>query len=223
MKCCIVKDLLPNYIDGLTSKETNTEIEKHLADCVECHLIYEQMSSKLPEEIKPEEKDIDFLKKMKARMRQNYTFVIISTCVVILYLLVVISGMGVDRMFNYMDSTTLMFVLFPSVLTLFYTKSYKAFGNAFLFAFGKKTDSADSYKESLQAVKMVMVTSSVFGCLGFMIGMFNSIRSKDFASPEALHWVLQDLTVAMLSLLYPLLICVILLPVWFILKKHMSR
>ena len=27
MKCCIVKDLLPGYIDGLTSEETNEEVE----------------------------------------------------------------------------------------------------------------------------------------------------------------------------------------------------
>lgn len=27
MKCCIVKDLLPGYIDGLTSEETNEEMK----------------------------------------------------------------------------------------------------------------------------------------------------------------------------------------------------
>lgn len=27
MKCCIATDLLPGYIDGLTSPETNEEIE----------------------------------------------------------------------------------------------------------------------------------------------------------------------------------------------------
>ena len=30
MKCCIVKDLLPGYIDGLTSEETNEEMKMHL-------------------------------------------------------------------------------------------------------------------------------------------------------------------------------------------------
>ena len=33
MKCCIVRDLLPGYIDGLTSSETNEEIERHLEEC----------------------------------------------------------------------------------------------------------------------------------------------------------------------------------------------
>ena len=30
MKCEMIRDLLPLYIDGLTSKESNQEIEKHL-------------------------------------------------------------------------------------------------------------------------------------------------------------------------------------------------
>ena len=33
MKCCIVIDLLPGYIDGLTSEETNEEIGR--ASCRE--------------------------------------------------------------------------------------------------------------------------------------------------------------------------------------------
>lgn len=30
MKCEMIRDLLPLYIDGLTSEESNREIEKHL-------------------------------------------------------------------------------------------------------------------------------------------------------------------------------------------------
>ena len=36
MKCEIVKDLLPSYIDGLTSAESNSEVEAHLETCQEC-------------------------------------------------------------------------------------------------------------------------------------------------------------------------------------------
>lgn len=86
MKCCIVKDLLPGYIDGLTSKETNAEIEKHLADCIECHIIYEQMSAEIPEEILPEEKDVDFLKKWKIWIRRRYVIAALSTCALLMVL-----------------------------------------------------------------------------------------------------------------------------------------
>ena len=41
MKCEIIRDLLPLYIDGLTSKESNQEIEKHLKNCEECQKYYQ--------------------------------------------------------------------------------------------------------------------------------------------------------------------------------------
>ena len=34
--CKIVQDLLPNYIEKLTTEETNQFIEEHLKECDEC-------------------------------------------------------------------------------------------------------------------------------------------------------------------------------------------
>ena len=39
MKCYIVKDLLPGYIDGLTCEETNAEIREHLKGCQDCRRV----------------------------------------------------------------------------------------------------------------------------------------------------------------------------------------
>ena len=47
MECGIVKDLLPSYIDGLTSDESNHMIEEHLEKCVECREYLEEMKSEL--------------------------------------------------------------------------------------------------------------------------------------------------------------------------------
>ena len=33
LSCEVVRDLLPSYIDGLTSPETSARIEAHLRDC----------------------------------------------------------------------------------------------------------------------------------------------------------------------------------------------
>ena len=33
MKCEIIRDLLPSYVDGLTSEESNREITAHVAEC----------------------------------------------------------------------------------------------------------------------------------------------------------------------------------------------
>ncbi|WP_312652040.1 zf-HC2 domain-containing protein [Aminipila sp.] len=43
MKCEIIRDLLPSYIDGLTSEESNLEIEKHINECSLCNDIYDHM------------------------------------------------------------------------------------------------------------------------------------------------------------------------------------
>lgn len=43
MKCEIIKDLLPSYIDDLTSAESNAEIEEHLKTCSKCKEVLEQM------------------------------------------------------------------------------------------------------------------------------------------------------------------------------------
>lgn len=47
MKCAIIKDLLPSYIDGLTSSESNLEIEEHLHNCPQCKEIFEQMKAEV--------------------------------------------------------------------------------------------------------------------------------------------------------------------------------
>lgn len=36
MKCEIIKDLMPSYIDEITSEESNLEIQKHLKTCSAC-------------------------------------------------------------------------------------------------------------------------------------------------------------------------------------------
>lgn len=133
-------------------------------------------------------------------------------------------GGGFGNLVNYMDGFTCLFVLVPCVLILFGTGSLKAFGRAVLFAFGKKDAPLISYEESFLAVKMVMMISAIFGLLDFLIGTFTSIRSvEDFSSIEALGWIVRDLSVTMISLLYPLLIWIILLPLCFMLKKHLRQ
>ena len=48
----------------------------------------------------------------------------------------------------------------------------------------------------------------------------NCFRHFDFAQMEDMSRLLADVTVLTLSFFYPALVCVILLPVYFLLKKH---
>ena len=58
MKCEIIKDLLPSFIDELTSEVSNEAVEEHLAQCESCRAYYEGMKNgnihaqvKMPKEV----------------------------------------------------------------------------------------------------------------------------------------------------------------------------
>ncbi len=68
LSCAVVRDLLPSYIDKLTSKETNGAVERHLEGCEECRKVLAVMQGEggpAAEENKAEAKEIDYLKKVR--------------------------------------------------------------------------------------------------------------------------------------------------------------
>ncbi len=83
MKCSIVKELLSNYADGLTSEETAGDIRKHLAECENCRRVYEHLRAAVSRDIPPEEKDIDPLIKLKKKIRHRIIAAAVSTCVIL--------------------------------------------------------------------------------------------------------------------------------------------
>lgn len=87
LRCEIVQDLLPSYVDGLTSDETNEAIKDHLANCASCREMYERMKADetSPEEnsevMEKEKKEINFLKKIKRKYRLNLMLVVVILAV----------------------------------------------------------------------------------------------------------------------------------------------
>lgn len=53
MKCEIIRDLFPSYIDGLTSRESNELIEEHLEECGECREYLASMQEEIVQENQP--------------------------------------------------------------------------------------------------------------------------------------------------------------------------
>ncbi|OIJ14202.1 hypothetical protein BKP37_08950 [Anaerobacillus alkalilacustris] len=45
MKCSLIRDLLPLYIEGDCSKHTNQIVKEHLEGCSNCHELYELMKT----------------------------------------------------------------------------------------------------------------------------------------------------------------------------------
>jgi len=68
LKCHIVKDLLPGYVDGLLGAETTAEVEQHLKECNGCRSDYEKMKSLVKTQL-PEttDKEVDYLKKVRSK------------------------------------------------------------------------------------------------------------------------------------------------------------
>ena len=67
LTCGVVRDLLPSYVEGLTSPESNTAVERHLSECPDCAQLRAALAG-APEQAAPEDtKEVDYLKKVKRR------------------------------------------------------------------------------------------------------------------------------------------------------------
>lgn len=103
-KCKIVQDLLPNYIDKLTSEETNSFVEKHLEECNECHEIIENMKKDFEKERNElNKKTIKYAKKYKRKVKHLWF-------IILLFILLFISIIAVFRY---------------NILWLYYEKKYE--------------------------------------------------------------------------------------------------
>ncbi len=71
-ECKIVKDLLPNYVEDLISKETKEFVENHIENCKNCKdtlaLLKGDKKEEEQKEEKSEEEEIKHLKKYNRKM-----------------------------------------------------------------------------------------------------------------------------------------------------------
>lgn len=86
MKCGIIKDLLPSYVDSLTSEDSNKEVEKHLEECVECKKFYQQMlppEALMFESEEAKEQDLQVLKSFNKLHRRLAAMALIIVIVIV--------------------------------------------------------------------------------------------------------------------------------------------
>ncbi|AIQ21579.1 zf-HC2 domain-containing protein [Paenibacillus sp. FSL H7-0737] len=85
MKCEIIQDLLPSYIEKLTSLHSNEEIEKHLQTCESCLQSYNEMTAtanlNVPIVDKEEVNNLNYFKKVKSK---NIKVIVLSILSVII-------------------------------------------------------------------------------------------------------------------------------------------
>ncbi|MBP3254950.1 MAG: zf-HC2 domain-containing protein [Clostridia bacterium] len=68
-QCSVIRDLLPNYIENLTSEDTNNFIESHIENCEECEQILKDMKGDIKLKKINSKKEINALKKIKNKFR----------------------------------------------------------------------------------------------------------------------------------------------------------
>ena len=65
LNCMIVQDLLPNYIEKLTSDATNQAVEEHISTCEQCNELLNIMSAEITTKETAPKMELKFLKKIK--------------------------------------------------------------------------------------------------------------------------------------------------------------
>ena len=69
-ECKIICDLLPSYIDGLTTEDTNQYIEQHLDNCKYCKEVLEEMKKDFKTNIiKKDTREVKYIKKYNMKMK----------------------------------------------------------------------------------------------------------------------------------------------------------
>lgn len=86
--CEIISDLLPLYVDGLTSDGTNRQIRHHLETCEGCRENYQRMKETLAGEEAEKQREsgqeIDYLKKLR---RKGFKRILLGAALAIVFIL----------------------------------------------------------------------------------------------------------------------------------------
>ena len=85
LTCAVVRDLLPSYVEGLTSEETNRAVERHLSACPDCMAQKNAMAAPAePAETAEQSREVDYLKTVKRKSGRRVVLAIACTLAVIL-------------------------------------------------------------------------------------------------------------------------------------------
>lgn len=85
-ECKIIQDLLPSYIENLTTKETKVYIEEHLEKCQSCKQVLERMKQEFNLNItKKDNREVKYIKRFNKKI--NILKLIISLILVVFIIL----------------------------------------------------------------------------------------------------------------------------------------
>ena len=119
LKCSIVEDLMPLYIEDLLNEETKKDIELHLDECEDCKEVYDDLKEDEYEELKT-----DTLNSIKNYLNKiKYILIIFSIAV----------SVGISILGHGFLSTIPWIIIIPFVLGLLYKENMLIIATALIF------------------------------------------------------------------------------------------
>ena len=83
LSCAVVRDLLPSYVDGLTSEETTRAVKEHLDSCPQCTEACRAMSDPDQTFSTNDVKEVDYLKTVRRKGRKKIVLTALSVLLVL--------------------------------------------------------------------------------------------------------------------------------------------
>lgn len=108
IKCSIIKDLLPSYLENICSQDTKNAVNEHLSECMECRRLIKMMRETDFTSIQSENAQIDYMKKIR------HHFIKTGSLGGIILALIVILGIK-SALYNYITDVT-YFIFLPILL-----------------------------------------------------------------------------------------------------------
>lgn len=124
LNCYIVEDLLPSYIEDLTSIETTRDVEEHMAACINCRDSLEIMKNKvaLPDSIDLQKSaenknDFSYLSKIRSYYTKKFS---ISLFLFIVFMILFLDKFFSSPYFSVNGTLNSLFILVPTFIVFLY-------------------------------------------------------------------------------------------------------
>lgn len=92
MKCSIIQDLLPLYVDGVVSEDTAQVVEEHFETCEACRKTYEQMKQGLELPANPDLNQENFQALKTVKQTLKWKRIAVAATSALLTFVLVVSG-----------------------------------------------------------------------------------------------------------------------------------
>lgn len=103
VNCDVIQDLLPSYVDKISSESTNKLVEEHIKSCEKCQEVLQSMSKDIDKKIiENQDEQLDYLKGFRKDKVKSVIFAITLTvciCLGIFILLFLLNSTFYDKNF----------------------------------------------------------------------------------------------------------------------------